>query len=58
MWARLYEIGTDRPIFSNREGITLYDWNQLTDRRTGYAWFGTEPASALRTYERWKRMHE
>lgn len=58
LWARLTEIGTDRPIFSNRDGVKLYDWNQLTDRRTGYAWFGTEPAAALETYEKWARQHE
>ena len=58
LWARLYEIGTNRPIFANRDGVKLYDWNQLTDRRTGYAWFGTEPANALRQYDKWKRLDE
>jgi PelA/Pel-15E family pectate lyase len=57
IWARLSEIGTNRPIFANREGVKLYDWNQLTDRRRGYAWFGTEPGSALKKYEKWARSH-
>ena len=57
IWARLTEIGTNRPIFSNRDGIKLYDWDKLTDRRTGYAWFGTEPAAALTKYETWKQSH-
>jgi PelA/Pel-15E family pectate lyase len=57
IWARLTEIGTRRPIFANRDGVKLYDWNKLTDRRTGYAWFGTEPAAALRKYDRWSRTH-
>jgi PelA/Pel-15E family pectate lyase len=55
IWARLTEIGTGRPIFANRDGVKLYDWNQLTDRRTGYAWYGTEPASALQKYEKWEQ---
>jgi PelA/Pel-15E family pectate lyase len=55
IWARLTEIETGRPIFANRDGVKLYDWNQLTDRRTGYAWYGTEPASALKKYEKWVR---
>jgi PelA/Pel-15E family pectate lyase len=46
-------VETDRPIFANRDGVKLYDWNQLTDRRTGYAWFGTEPGSALKKYDKW-----
>jgi len=57
VWARLAELGTNRAIFSNRDGVKLYDWNQLTDRRSGYAWYSYEPASALRRYERWARTH-
>ncbi|MEP6618034.1 MAG: pectate lyase [bacterium] len=57
IWARLSEIGSNRPIFANRDGIKRYDWNQLTDRRTGYGWFGTEPAAALRQYDDWSRSH-
>jgi PelA/Pel-15E family pectate lyase len=53
IWPRLTEIETGRPIFANRDAVKLYDWNQLTDRRTGYAWFGTEPASALRKFDKW-----
>ena len=57
LWARMYEIGTNRPIFSNRDGVIRYDWNELTDRRTGYAWFGEEPKAVLERYERWSRTH-
>jgi PelA/Pel-15E family pectate lyase len=57
IWARLTDLETDRPIFANRDGVKLYDWNQLTDRRSGYAWFGTEPAAVLRKYEKWARAH-
>lgn len=57
LWARMTELGTNRPIFSNRDGVLLYDWNRLTDRRTGYAWYGTEPGSALEKYAKWLRLH-
>lgn len=57
VWARMYEIGTSKPIFSDRNGIKLYDWNQLRDRRTGYAWYTYSPVLALRQYERWARNH-
>lgn len=57
LWARMYEIGTDRPIFSDRNGIKLYDWNQLKDRRLGYAWYTYEPILALRQYESWARRY-
>ena len=57
LWARLTEIETGRPIFANRDGVKLYDWNQLTDRRTGYAWYGREPAAVLERYEAWAKRY-
>lgn len=57
LWARMMEIGTNRPIFANRDGVRLYDFSQLTDRRTGYAWFGDDPASSLRRYDNWSRLY-
>jgi PelA/Pel-15E family pectate lyase len=57
LWARIAEIGTNRPIFANRDGVKLYDFGQLTDRRTGYAWFGTAPATTLKTYATWALTH-
>lgn len=57
IWARMYEIGTDKPIFSDRNGIKLYDWDQLKDRRLGYAWYTYAPVLALRQYESWARKN-
>ena len=55
-WARFYEIGTNRPIFSGRDGIVRYDIRQIErERQTGYAWTGTWPARLLDTeYPRWR----
>ena len=53
----MYEIGTNRPIFSNREGRKLYDWNLLTDRRRGYGWFTDAPAAMLAEYDEWAKQH-
>jgi PelA/Pel-15E family pectate lyase len=57
IWARMYEIGTDKPIFADRNGIKLYDWDQLKDRRLGYAWYTYAPVLALRQYENWARKN-
>ena len=57
IWARMYEIGTDKPIFSDRNGIKLYDWDQLKDRRLGYAWYTYAPVLALKQYDRWARRN-
>jgi hypothetical protein len=37
--------------------VKLYDYDRLTDRRTGYAWYSREPAAALKQYERWSGEH-
>ena len=57
IWARMAEIGTNRPIFSNRDGRILYDWNELTDRREGYGWFTDAPSEFLKLYDAWARKH-
>lgn len=57
VWARMYDIGSNRPIFSDRNGIRLYDWNELRDRRLGYGWYTYVPVLALRQYENWARRN-
>jgi PelA/Pel-15E family pectate lyase len=57
VWARMYEISTGKPIFSDRNGITLYDWNQLKDRRQGYGWYTYAPVATLKDYAKWAVKH-
>jgi PelA/Pel-15E family pectate lyase len=57
LWGRLYEIGTNRVIMANRDGVKLYDWNKLTDRRSGYGWYTTKPSETLATFANWSRSH-
>jgi pectate lyase len=41
VWARFYEIGSDRPIFSGRDGHIQYELASIEpERRNGYAWYG------------------
>ena len=47
------EIGTNKPIFSNRDGINRYDFQQLTDRRVGYGWYSDQPARTMARYKKW-----
>ena len=58
LWGRLYQIGTNRIIMANRDGATLYDWNKLTDRRTGYGWYTTAPAATLARFAVWSKAHQ
>ena len=56
MWARFYEIGTNKPIFSGRDGVKKYSLAEIeSERRNGYAWLGYWPETLLRTeYPAWK----
>jgi PelA/Pel-15E family pectate lyase len=56
LWARMVEIETGRPIFANRDGLKLYEYDKLTDRRTGYRWFTAAPRDFLRDYDRWRAL--
>jgi PelA/Pel-15E family pectate lyase len=59
IWARFYEIGTNRPIFSGRDGIIRYEMAAIEhERRVNYAWYGYWPADLLaRDYPEWKKRH-
>jgi PelA/Pel-15E family pectate lyase len=48
MWARFYEIGTNRPIFADRDGVPKHDLAEIGyERRNGYAWLGYWPQHLL-----------
>ena len=40
LWARFYEIETNRPIFSGRDGVIRYRLEDIeAERRNGYSWY-------------------
>ena len=59
LWARFYEIGTNRPFFSGRDSIKKYDVKEIeSERRNGYAWYGTWPEKLINTeYPEWARQN-
>jgi len=56
LWARFYEIGTNRPIFSGRDSVKKYTFAEIEyERRNGYRWYVDRPAKLLsEDYPRWK----
>jgi len=56
LWARFYEIGTNRPIFSGRDSVIRYDVSQIeAERRNGYRWYTDEPEKLLKLdYQVWR----
>ena len=56
LWARFYELGTDRPIFIGRDAVIRYALEQIeAERRTGYRWYVSSPARLLaQDYPAWR----
>ena len=57
LWARFYEIGSNRPFFCGRDGVKKYRLDEIEDeRRNGYSWYGSWPRSLLESeYPAWKK---
>jgi PelA/Pel-15E family pectate lyase len=58
LWARFYEIGTNRPLFGGRDTVIRYSFAEVEpERRSGYNWYVDAPRQLLeRDYPRWKRQ--
>ncbi len=50
VWARFYELGTDKPIYGDRDGKVHYRLDEISEeRRTGYSWEGGYGVRAVKT---------
>lgn len=59
IWARLYEIPTQVPLFCNRDGKVVYSLAEVSrERRTGYAWYVYDPQETLKKYSLWLEKHK
>ncbi|MBB5040254.1 pectate lyase [Prosthecobacter dejongeii] len=56
LWARFYELKTHRPLFLGRDSVFHYSIGEIEfERRNGYAYYGTWPASLLEDdYPKWQ----
>jgi PelA/Pel-15E family pectate lyase len=58
IWARFYQIGTDKPIFGDRDKTIHDDVNEISrERRNGYSWYHTEGVAMLAQYKAWAPSH-
>jgi PelA/Pel-15E family pectate lyase len=57
LWARFYELGTNRPIFCGRDSVVKYSMAEIEyERRNGYRWYVDRPATLLGAeYAEWLR---
>lgn len=55
LWARFYEMGTNRPLFLGRDGVPRASLAEIEhERRNGYSWLGPYAARLLAAYPAWK----
>lgn len=59
IWARFYEIGTNRPIFGGRDTVIHYSLAEVEpERRGGYRWYVDTPRELLeRDWPAWRKRY-
>jgi PelA/Pel-15E family pectate lyase len=58
IWARYYQIGTDMPVFADRDKSIHDNVNDLSaERRNGYAWYSSDAQRALDRFDKWSLEH-
>jgi PelA/Pel-15E family pectate lyase len=57
LWARFYQIGSNQPIFSDRDGKIYQHLSEISfERRNEYGWLGKWPQTLLQhEYPKWRQ---
>ncbi|MDO7853299.1 pectate lyase [Hymenobacter convexus] len=60
LWARFYELGTNRPIYVGRDSQVHYQLSEIeNERRAGYIYASTWPAELIeKEYPAWQKRAE
>ena len=60
VWARFYEIGSNRPIFVGRDGVVKYNIAEIDEeRRENYQWYVDDAAKLLNhDYPAWRKSND
>jgi len=58
LWARFYEIGSNKPIFCSRDGVPKKTIAEIShERRNGYSWLGDRPSGLLtKDHPAWQKQ--
>jgi PelA/Pel-15E family pectate lyase len=55
IWARFYELGTHKPLFSNRKSELLYSMAEVDRERRAYGWYTDQPQRVLDQFPAWRK---
>jgi PelA/Pel-15E family pectate lyase len=54
LWARFYEIETNRPFYCGRDGSKKYNLSEIeAERRNGYSWHGKSGELVRQAFSQW-----
>lgn len=54
VWGRFYDLETQKPYFSDRDGIKKNSLEEIgQERRGGYSWYCNNPGKVLKAYPKW-----
>lgn len=58
LWARFYELKTNRPFFCGRDGVVKYILSEIEhERRNHYAWYVDRPSRLIQhEFPRWLKL--
>jgi len=55
LWARFYDIETNRPIFSGRDGVKKFSMDKIEpERRNNYRWYVDNGRFVAESYAKWQ----
>ena len=58
LWARFYDLKTERPFFCDRDGVMKFDVSEIGyERRNGYSWYNDDGLEVLKRYEKWEEKY-
>jgi PelA/Pel-15E family pectate lyase len=58
LWARFYDIETNRPFYCGRDGVKKWSLDEIeAERRAGYAWVRPFGKQLLKEYPAWAARH-
>jgi PelA/Pel-15E family pectate lyase len=58
LWARFYDIETNRPFYCGRDGVKKWSLGEVEpERRAGYSWVRPFGRDALKAYQKWAAKH-
>jgi len=58
IWARYYQVGTNLPVFGDRDKSIHDNMSELSrERQNGYSWYSADSQRALDRFETWDKEH-